>query len=153
NTAIIVNNYVALAGFTGNITGLLNVAASGGGAPIQLGFPTQGLNTALADITLSSNEMFTAWMTAAALRGAADAARVTVVGVTAVANLNVVGAVANVYETLTVNSVGTGPNDLTLNTNGKSTATIIETGAQDINLLGTALNIANLHRYNGSAGT
>src|SRR5262249_17508123 len=46
-----------------------------------------------------------------------------------------------------------GPNTVALNTNATSTATINATGNQNLTLDGTALNIANLHTYNGSAGT
>jgi hypothetical protein len=152
NAAVITNNATVAAGFSGNITGLTNVAATGNGSPIVLGTAAQGLNTALSQISLQVGEEFTAFMTAAALGGAMDAATVNVTNAVATANLEVNGS-TNGYETLTVNSIGTGPNLLTLNTNATSTATIIETGNQNLNLAGTALNIANLHTYNGSAGT
>jgi hypothetical protein len=163
-TALITNNAAAVtkAGFTGNITGLTQVAASSVNplSTIQLGTAAQGLNTALAQITLQTTEIFTAWMTAAALGGAKDAALVNLLGVgtmagpDAVANLNVTTG-TNGYETLTVNSAGGAgtANFLTLNTNATSTATIVETGANNLRIEGTALNIANLHTYNGKAGT
>jgi hypothetical protein len=165
-TALITNNAGAgiTAGFTGNITGLTQVAASGTGGPIALGTPAQGLNTALSQISISGGtaavpQLFTAWMTAAALGGAKDAATVNALTTDAIVDLNVTGGSTNGYETLTVNSAGTGPNFVALGVGtAKSTATIIETGAQNLTLVGdlaagSGMNIANLHTYNGKAGT
>jgi hypothetical protein len=156
STAVITSNTAAaVAGFAGNITGLTQVAATSNNlAPIQVGTAADGLNTALTQISLQSGMIFTAWMTAAALGGAADAATVNVFGVAATANLDVTAG-TNGYETLTVSSIGpaNSPNTLTLNTNATSTATINATGSQNFTLNGTALNIANLHTFNGSAAT
>jgi hypothetical protein len=173
SSANIVNNVpnagiVSTAGFSGNITGLAKVVASGTGAPITLGTAGQGLNTALTDVTLNSSFApspvgvdptgfgFTAWMTAAALAGKADAVTVHLTGVgtpgvPTPVNLEVTAG-ANGYETMNVESKG-APNNLMLNTDATSTATIVETGDQNLTIAGSALNIANLKTYNGSAGT
>ena len=157
NLLNITNSSTGTAGFSGNITGLTTVVASTAtpGSPIVLGAAGLGLNTALTDITLTSNfgtgAGFTAWMTAAALGGATDAATVHLPGVTATAHLNVTTG-GNGYETLTVDSGGIAtPNVLHLDTNAISTATIIVTGAQNLTIDGTALNIANLHTFTGTA--
>ena len=42
-------------------------------------------------------------------------------------------------------------NVLPLDTNATSTATIIATGAENLTIHGTALNIANLHTFTGTA--
>ena len=159
NALNITNSSTGTAGFSGNITGLTTVVAATAtpGSHIVLGAAGLGLNTALTDITLNSNfgagAGFTAWMTAAALGGTTDAATVHLPGVTATAHLNVTTG-GNGYESLTVDSGGIGsPNVLHLDTNATSTATIIATGAQNLTIDGTALNIANLHTFTGTAAT
>src|SRR5262249_30336792 len=128
NTAIVTNNATVTAGFSGNITGLVNASASSLGAPILLGLATAGLDTALVQITLSSNGFFPGWRPAAALEGAADAARVNLTNVNdATAELDVTTG-TNGYETLTANSIGIGPARLNLDTNATSTATLNATG-------------------------
>jgi hypothetical protein len=85
-TANITGIVTGTAGFTGNITGLktVNVVASMG--PIQLGgnaigaFASEGLNTALTNITLDANQDFTAVIAAAALAHSDDAVQVTING-------------------------------------------------------------------------
>src|SRR5262249_5764567 len=121
STAVIVNNSGTKAGFSGNITGLLNVTASTLlGFEVQLGTATQGLNTALGNLTLNpipNNTLpFIAWMTPAAF-GAAAQATVHLTGLTnAEVELNVTSG-TNAYSALTVDSSGGGPNELALNTN------------------------------------
>ena len=46
-----------------------------------------------------------------------------------------------------------GANNITLNTNATSLTTITATGSQNLTVGGTALNIANLHTFDGSAAT
>ena len=95
-------------------------------------------------------------MTAAALGAASDTVAIKLNGAggvaTTVVNLDVTSGTSG-YETMNVNSGGGGHNALVLNTNATSTSTIVVTGAQNLLILGDALNIADLHTFNGSAAT
>ena len=64
--------------------------------------------------------------------------------------LNVTGGTTG-YAQLTVDTGGGGANNLTLDTNATNTATVIATGAEFLQLQGTALDIANLHTFTGTA--
>ena len=160
STLNILNSATATAGFSGNITGLTTVEAATNGFPITLGSGALGLNTALSDITLNTNftdgSGFTAWMTPAAITAAiaagTDTATVDLTGVAATVHLNVTGTSTIGYESLTVDSGGSGPNDLILDIhNATNTATITATGAEFLTISGSALNIANLHTFDGTA--
>ena len=128
----------ATAGFSGNITGLTIVAASTAtDSTILLGTIGNGLNTALTDITLNSSQTFVAWMTAAAFGAGTDTATVHLTGVTATADLDATGTGTTGYGSLTVDSSGSGPNVLHLNTVNSvfadltTTAKITATGAEN----------------------
>ena len=118
----------------------------------MLGTPGAGLNTALQNV--STNQAFTAWHTADALKGTTDALNLTLNGVTGpntpVVLNNVTGT--NGYETVNITSAN-GKNTILLNTNATSLAKITATGSQGLTIAGTALNIANLHSFDGSAAT
>jgi hypothetical protein len=152
STANILNSSTGLAGFSGNITGLTAATLMSGSINgVLLGTATNGLNTALASATISASESFTAWMTAAAL-GGAPSATVHLTGVTTHVTLDVTTG-TNGYGSLSVDSGGSGANVLVLDTNATDTATITATGAEALTLSGTALNIANLHTFTGTAAT
>jgi hypothetical protein len=126
NKAVITSNTLAApAGFSGDITGLTTVASSTAapGNAIILGTAGDGLNTALNDITLSTNQVFTAWMTPAALASGKATATIHVSGGpgpvapggpvgNTVANLAVSTAGTTGYASLTVHSTGAGPNSV-----------------------------------------
>ena len=142
----------ATAGFSGNITGLTTVTASTAvaGNEIELGRGGIGLNTALTDITLKSNLDFVGWMTAAAFGAGTDTATVHLTGVDATAELNVTTG-ATGYGSLTVDSGGSSANTLELDTNATNTAKITVTGAENLDIFGSAMNIGNLHTFDASA--
>jgi len=165
-TANIINNAGETAGFSGTITGLTDVTASGNGG-ILLGTAGAGLNTALQNIAINSNLPgigFVGWMTADALKGTADTVAIKLSGPTGAfptagtplgtlmpVTLNVTSG-TNGYETMTIDSGGgAGGNFIQLNTNATSTSKVDVTGSQRIHLEGSAMNIANLHTLNGSA--
>ena len=76
------NSFFGTAGFTGNITGLTTaVLEAGSVGGVQLGLRYQGLNTALANVTVNASEDFTAWMTSTAFGTGTDAVTVTLGGV------------------------------------------------------------------------
>ena len=82
--ADITNNNAGMAGFTGNITGLTTAVEEAGSlGRVQLGEAGQGLNTALANVTVNASHNFTAWMTSAAFGTGTDAVTVTLGGVVA----------------------------------------------------------------------
>ena len=140
------------AGFSGNITDLTDVNVTGNANGVQLGAAGAGLNTALQNV--STNQAFEAFFTADALLGATDTLNLTLNGVTGpaapVALTNVTGT--NGYETANITSA-LGANNIALNTNATSLATITATGSQNLTVGGTAFNIANLHTFDGSAAT
>jgi hypothetical protein len=156
SAAIVTNNSATLAGFSGAITGLTGAtvgAVSTNG--VELGTGAAGLNTALTNVTVNANQPFTAFMTAAAL-AAAPTATITLGGVdpTTVA-LDVTTGTTG-YAALNINSGGAIANDLILGTNATNTATITVAAAstEALTISGTAvasaLNIDNLHTFNGS---
>ena len=150
NAAIINNSSGQLAGFSGNITGLTSATLAGASTNnVRLGVAGNGLNTALTDVTINASHNFTAFMTTAAL-AAAPSATVHLTGVTTDVTLDVAPAGPNGYAQLTVDTGGS-PNNLTLDTNVTNTATVVATGAAALQLQGTALNIANLHTFTGTA--
>ena len=151
------NSFFGTAGFTGNITGLTTaVLEAGSVGDVQLGLDSQGLNTALANVTVNASEDFTAWMTPTAFGTGTDAVTVTLGGVDTTVTLNdtSVGATNTLgYGTITVASGGGSPNILELDTNATTTSTVVATGAQNLEIFGSALNIANLSTFDGSAAT
>ena len=132
--ADITNNNAGMAGFTGNITGLTTaVLEAGSVGRVQLGEAGQGLNTALANVTVNASHNFTAWMTSAAFGTGTDAVTVTLGGVGTVNDLNVtLNATTGTtgYGTMTVASGGGSANFVELDTNATTTSTIVATGAQ-----------------------
>ena len=160
STAVITSNAtIAPAGFSGSITGLTTVTLTSLGSPgglVDLGTVGPGLNTALTTVNINAGQILTADMTAAAL-AAAPSATINVSGGVAGAEvaLNPVGSAVG-YSSLTVNSSGpegTTSNTLALDTTATNTATITVTGAEFLNLSGTALNIDNLHTFNANSST
>ena len=156
STANINNTSGEFAGFSGKITDLINVNVTGGGG-VLLGLQEAGLKTALQNISLTGAQNFIAWHTAEALKGTTDAVNLKLNSVnpgapawTAV-TLNV-STGTNGYETVNVDSGG-GANRILLDTNATSLAKITATGSQNLTVAGTALNIANLHNFDGSAAT
>jgi hypothetical protein len=158
--ANIVNNTIDdLAGFSGNITGLTKVTASGNGnagTAVQVGAPTQGLNTALQQLTINNGGLpFTAWFTAAALAASPLAISITLnndgdADPPVPLNLEVTTG-AKGYTEADIASTG-GNNSVELDTGTiTSLATIKVTGDQDLALHGTLLNIGNLHTLDASA--
>jgi hypothetical protein len=168
STANITSNTIpgVIAGFSGNITGLTTVTASTAiaGNDIFLGASALGLNTSLSDITINSTEHFVAWMTAAALSGGRDTATIHLEGVGSpglhaiVGLLNASPTDTAGYGSLTVDSEGSG-NYLDLNTHNAggvgdlltTTAKITVTGRANLETDGSALNIGNLHTFDGVA--
>ena len=163
SSAVITNLTAAVAGFSGDITGLTSAtetAASNG--QVGLGTAGDGLNTALLDVTISASHNFTAHMTAAALAAATGPATVTLTGVGAAGTNVVVGldgvtGVTTGYASLVVDSAGSVANFLTLNANegagSTNTATLTVTGAEALVISGSALNIDNLHTFTGNGTT
>ena len=85
-----------------------------------------GLNTALADVTINSSQDFSAWMTAAAF-AAGPSVTIHLGGVdTDVDPQNSAGGGAG-YASLTIDSGGGSANDLILDTNADTTATVTVT--------------------------
>ena len=83
------NSIFGLAGFTGSITGLTTaVLEAGSVGDVQLGLDTQGLNTALANVTVNASQDFTAWMTNAAFGTGTNSVTVTLGGVDTEVTLN-----------------------------------------------------------------
>jgi len=153
NAAVITNETAGLAGFSGNITGLTSATlAAGSLGPVKLGLAGLGLNTALTNVTIDASHGFTAWMTSAAFGTGTDAVTVTLGGVDTDVTLNATSGTTG-YGTITVASGGSAANTLELDTNATTTSTIAVTGAENLDIFGTALNIANLHTFNGSAAT
>ena len=157
STAVITNLSTDVAGFSGTITGLTTATLAAGSVDgVALGGAGVGLNTALTNVNINANQDFTATMTAAAFAGTtAPTGTVTLNGpVTTTVTLNADGSTTG-YSALTVNSAGPGTattaNDLTLDTDATNTATITASGAEFLNLSGTALNIDNLHTFTGNA--
>ena len=153
NAVVVDNISGGLAGFSGVITGLTSATVTGGDlGNVRLGVAGNGLNTALTDVTMDVNHTFTAWMTTAAFAGA-PTGTVHLTGVDATVNLNTTGTGG--YAQLDVDSGGTTGNTLVLNTNADTTAniTVLGTGVEPLTISGTALNIGNLHTFNGTAAT
>ena len=112
--ADITNNNGGVAGFTGTITGLTTaVLEAGSVGRVQLGLDDQGLNTALANVTVNASHDFTAWMTSAAFGTGTDAVTVTLGGVDT---------------TVTLNDTSVGPTT----TLGYGTITVLAEGVQRI---------------------
>ena len=161
NAAIITNLTAAVAGFSGDITGLTSATeAAGSNGQVGLGTAGDGLNTALTNVTVNASHNFTAHMTAAALAAATGPAAVALTGVGTAAVPVVVGldgvtGVTTGYASLVVDSGGSAANFLTLNVNealgSTNTATLTVTGAEALVISGSALNIDNLHTFTGNA--
>ena len=107
------NSFFGVAGFTGNITGLTTaVLEAGSVGGVQLGLDSQGLNTALANVTIEASQDFAAWMTNAAFGTGTDSVTVTLsnaAGVDTEVTLNdtTVGATSTLgYATIDVVSGG-----------------------------------------------
>ena len=157
------NSFFGMAGFTGSITGLTTaVLEAGSVGRVQLGLDTQGLNTALANVTVNASHDFTAWMTNAAFGTGTDAVTVTLGGVDTTVTLNdtTVGPTTTLgYGTITVASGGGQANSLELDTNATTTSSIVVTGAQNLDIFSDqvdgrgAMNIANLKTFDASAAT
>ena len=157
------NSFFGTAGFTGSITGLTTaVLEAGSVGRVQLGLDTQGLNTALANVTVNASHDFTAWMTNAAFGTGTDAVTVTLGGVDTTVTLNdtTVGPTTTLgYGTITVASGGGQANSLELDTNATTTSSIVVTGAQNLDIFSDqvdgrgAMNIANLKTFDASAAT
>ena len=129
----ILNTAAGVAGFSGNITGLLNVTfLAGSTGDVQLGLASAGLNSALQSINIHASWGFTAWMTDSALAGTTDAVQINLNGVTTEVHLNVTTG-SNGYEIVNIASAG-GANALQLDTNAGSLATINVAGTQKLNL-------------------
>jgi hypothetical protein len=167
-TANILNTSLGgTAGFSGNINGLTNVSVLGGSTgDILLGLAGAGLNTALETINLNASQDFTAWMTAAALSGAADSVQLTLNAVSdnfdpqAFIDL-LVSSGTNAYEEVHITSSGAA-NDVVLNTNGETTNLITVDGDQDLTITdgdtipgvdGNLLDVEWLETFDGSAAT
>jgi hypothetical protein len=173
NEADILNTTTHVAGFSGNITGLtIATLAAGSIGGVLLGVADAGLNTALATVNINAgdgDEGFEAWITQAAFQAAitagTDAVNVFLggqggVATTVTLNDTTVGATSTIgYNKITVNSGGGGPNTLELNTNATTTSEIDVTGGQNLHIFSHqvagvgALNIANLHTFNGGTAT
>jgi hypothetical protein len=147
------------AGFSGTITGLttatLTTADTG---PVTLGTAGNGLNTALTTVNVNAGHNFTAHMTAAAFTVAPTGTLSVNGGVTTTVALDSLATTG--YASLTVNSAGPGgttANDLIFNLNEAvgttNTTTLTVTGAEALVISGSALNIDNLHTFNGNGTT
>jgi len=156
-TANITNISGGLGGFSGNITGLTTANILGGtNGNVLLGVASLGLNTALANLSIATgvDQNVTAWFDPAALAGATDAVSINLHGSNQSIDLLVTGPSNNGYETATISSAD-GANILDLDVDYTSLATIIAVGSQALTMdaNSTALNIANLHTFNGTAAT
>ena len=155
NAAVITNQSFGVAGFVGDITGLTSATlAAGSFGAVELGLAGIGLNTALADVTINSSQDFSAWMTPAAF-AAGPAVTIHLGGVDTDVTLNNSAGGGAGYASMAIDSIGGSANDLILNTNADTTATITvtATSTEALTISGSALNIANLHTFDGSAAT
>jgi len=156
-TANITNTSGGTGGFSGNITGLTTANILGGtNGNVLLGVASLGLNTALAnlDIATGVDQNVTAWFDPAALAGDDNSINIGLHGSNQTIDLLVTGAATNGYETANINSVG-GPNILDLDVDTTTLATINVTGDQNLTMddASTALNLANLVTFDGTAAT
>jgi hypothetical protein len=164
SSANITNLSGGVGGFSGSITGLTTVTLmAGSNAGEVLGTPGFGLNTALTTVNLQASQNFTAWMSVAALAGAADAVSINITGPygTALAAhdvrlVNTTGA-GNGYETVKV--AADSPTFLQLGGAGggvvdgtQSTTEVDLSGAGAIQLSAAVVGeYANVTKINASA--
>ena len=157
STAVITNLHAAVAGFSGNITGLTTATEGAGSVGnVRFGTAANALNTALTTVNVNAGHDFTAFMTAAAL-AAAPAGVVNLNGGVVTDVTLDSGGSATGYSALTINSAGPGgttANDLFLDIGAATnTAAITVTGAEFLFLSGPALNIDNLHTFTANSTT
>ena len=153
--ANILNTSAGVAGFSGNITGLTTAnMQAGSNGNVLLGLASAGLNTALANIGISADSNFTAWIAAAALSGAANSVNVNLHGNDSSLDLLVTGGGDNGYETATISSAD-GNNIFDFDVNFTSLNRINVVGDRNLTMGAgsTALNLANLAIFDGSAAT
>ena len=120
---------------------------------VQVGQAGQGLNTALETVDIASNDGFTfeAWIASAAFAGG-EAIDINLHAVTdQEVDLNVTQG-ADFYETVNVHSLDDA-NELELNSNADTIATINADGDQDLTIFGDTFDVANLELFDGSAAT
>ena len=92
-----------------------------------------GLNTALANIGISADSNFTAWIAAAALAGATNSVNVNLHGNNSSLDLLVTGGGNNGYETAIISSAD-GANIFDFDVNYTSLATINVIGSQNLTM-------------------
>ena len=120
---------------------------------VQVGQDSAGLLTALQSVSLSANTNLTAWIAAAALVPLNNNINIDLHGVDA--SLDLLGTSGtNHYETAVINSADAA-NVFDFDVNGTSLSKISVVGSQALTMDAgsTALNIANLHNFDGSAAT
>jgi hypothetical protein len=162
-------------GFNGNITGLTTLSNSGSTGCLTLGTAGRGLNTALGTVNISSSGVAAgantqAFVSTAALAGAADMVAVNITGAIGTSTVGVGAAQVvllndgpagtattpmNAYETETIGSTSAGFLQLSNAASGVlSTSTLILSGAGALQLsAGAGGDFANLTRIDASAST
>ena len=130
--------------------------AAGSFGAVELGLFGIGLNTALADVTINSSQDFSAWMTPAALAGG-PTGTIHLGGVDTDVTLNNSAGGVAAYAKLIVDSGGGAGNALVLNASTPeidiAAPTAPATTTEALVISGEAMDIANLHTFNGSAAT
>jgi hypothetical protein len=155
-TANIQNLSLGLAGFAGDITGLTTVSISGNPfGDVQLGLSGLGLNTALETLNINTGDInlggdVNIWIESSAFSGG-EGLDINLDGVGSFVDLNVTGG-ANFYESVNISSL-TSANNIELDTNAATIATITVDGDQDLEASGSALFMDTLELFDGSAAT
>ena len=147
---------LALGGFFGNITGLttVNVMLAGTNGNILLGLATLlAFITALQRVSLSANTNLTAFIAAAALTPLNNNINIDLHGVDA--SLDLLGTSGtNHYETAVINSAdAANVFDFDVNRTWLAKISVVGSQALTMDAGSSALNIANLHNFDGSAAT